>query len=65
MRVYASAADGNAYEFTWTGSGWSVVDMGGAPAYLYGFAPGSRPGETRQRLYGAAFDGHVYEFTWG
>ena len=65
QRVYASAGDGNAYEFTWTGSVWTMVDMGGASAYLYGFAPGVRPGESRQRLYGAAFDGGVYEFTWG
>ena len=65
MRVYGAAGDGSAYEFTWTGSGWTIADMGGGSAYLYGFAPGTRPGETRQRLYGAAFDGRVYEFTWG
>ena len=63
-RVYAAAGDGHGYEFTWTGSGWLTVDMGGGSAYLYGFAPGNRPGETRTRLYGAAFDGNVYEFSW-
>ena len=65
MRVYGAAGDGRAYEFTWTGSSWAVLDMGGGSTYLYGFAPGARPGDTRQRLYGAAFDGRVYEFTWG
>lgn len=65
MRVYGSAGDGSAYEFTWNGSGWSALEMGGGTAYLYGFATGRRPGETRNRLYGAAFDSNVYEFTWG
>jgi hypothetical protein len=65
QRVYGAAGDGSAYEFTWTGSGWSAVDMGGGSAYLYGFAPGARPGDTRPRLYGGAFDGRVYEYTWG
>jgi hypothetical protein len=41
-----------------------MLEMGGGSAYLYGFAPGARAGETRNRLYGAAFDAGVYEFTW-
>lgn len=65
MRVYGAAGDGNAYEFTRTGSSWTTLNMGGGTAYLYGFHPGARPGETRNRLYGAAFDTNVYEFTWG
>ncbi len=65
MRVYGSNGDGNAYEFTWDGVGWTALDMGGGSAYMYGAAPGSRPGETANRFYGAAFDGNVYEFTWG
>jgi len=65
MRVYGAAGDGNAYEFTRSGSSWTTLNMGGGTAYLYGFHPGARPGETRNRLYGAAFDTNVYEFTWG
>jgi hypothetical protein len=65
MRVYGATGDGSAYEFSWNGSSWTIVDMGGGSAYLYGFFPGTRPGDSRQRLYGAAFDGHVYEFTFG
>jgi hypothetical protein len=65
MRVYGASGDGSAYEFTWTGTTWTIADMGGGSAYLYGFFPGTRPGDTRQRLYGSAFDGHVYEYTFG
>jgi hypothetical protein len=65
MRVYGASGDGSAYEFTWNGTGWTMVDMGGGSAYLYGFSPGTRPGDSRQRLYGSAFDGHVYEYTFG
>ena len=65
IRVYGAAGDGNAYEFTRSGSSWTTLNMGGGTAYLYGFHPGARPGETRNRLYGAAFDANVYEFTWG
>ncbi|MGH2636157.1 MAG: malectin domain-containing carbohydrate-binding protein [Actinomycetota bacterium] len=64
MRLYGAAGDGSAYEFTWDGSGWTRLEMGGGSAYMYGFAPGGRPGDALNRLFGAAFDGGVYEFTW-
>lgn len=61
-RVYSSGSDGNVYEFSWTGSGWTMNVLGGQD-YLYGFHVGQGRNDGLNRVYGAAFN-QVSEYTW-
>jgi hypothetical protein len=63
MRVYGASGNGNAYEFSWNGSGWTSATLGGGGDYLYGFHVG-RTRDGRNRLYGSNFGSEVLEFSF-
>lgn len=63
-RVYTSSGNGNSYEFSWNGSGWTTYTLGGGTGYMYGFHFGEGRNDGIVRLYGGSFNTRVYEYTW-
>jgi len=64
QRVYAVCEDGHVYEWTYTVSGWSRVDMGeaGGTGWCLGIVLGDGRNEGLNRIYMTRINGQVYEY---
>jgi len=64
-RVYGASTDKHIYEFSWSGSAWTKVDVDSSEdGLMLGVAVGNGRNDGVSRVYGANFDDHIYEFSY-
>ena len=62
-RIYAASLDGNLYELTYLGPGWTQATVGAHTNACYHAAVGNGRNDGVNRLY-ATRDSNVWEYTW-